>query len=1551
MKRGFLLPPPKKSRQSTKACPSLPQCKVSDGDALKPQRRRVVTTSSDLLQLETAERDSSELFQVLHAGNYSDGSDEHDCVSTTIDEFPSTFPIDDSCHNSLLDDWVLSSSSRPIVVPSSSANKPLPSRQESAVKSTRTLIVEVANSTGPNQGKNGDPAGELASNAADGAHFELNRGSPCKVAWNDSERSEHIEERCKCQVIDDSPNRDTHEPQLQHQFHEKDRLLLANDLSLLLSRLRRCTKYNDKRRIQHRTVGFEGVFDGMYMSQEAEIQVKEFVAKHFLTVHPGAEPTTSTRVEQGTPSETALTIHSKLTELWSNILGPIAQDYSAKSSSPSLKTKNNRSTSSWISPSLAVGLGILAYSNDTALVYDCLESTLLAAAKLIRTSWKVTEKDNDATEKIEQIENKQKKIFALGAIYLLRCWIRSLGVKLSQWEVKLESTLDDDESTQKDGMTGVSDFYSKIEISLLKILSALEMIVSSDTRRTVLALAAMDACFELVEISARTTVLLQICQGSATPSTPVASDFELQEISECLYLWKDILPIIDKLLIVKQGWISAEHNCAKIDIRENRDDHDLWVSRSTCLKVVLDDWKAVSKTSKRHFFDYIAGKERCLDKVQLHDGADLAAGLTLIWNLAGIKVHRTRTHEDNSCTSRVGGIAQSLCQNQECTIGYAAGSFYDCGGDADVADLVLPLQEAIHRTSPSSASWIVKVHQRLVIRALVSWLSKSKRNSRGLLKTSKDHPQLIEKMTGVILRCLCLESNPCVNMSLAALSMVWNLSPIWQPRETKDDDSQSCLRYFLELLDALRVHSAESATEEKSDQNIKAQLDSTTAGLCVIISKVASRNPEHLLPRVLEFSGPKEAMLEVVINMLEQLPTNTFVQKSAIQVFLGSVDDMPYSRVKIQLSQACFYQIPCNLIVPAILDYLTKKYSEKSSSSGVATVSILLRNVMISKANEDQSNEFVKCALGFFGRDDTPGATTRQTKTGVVTTFIEKNVSLWRSALLDETLSPDSAYGNMIMAASRAIIESPSSSTPLSLFSSLVKIKEDFPQTPDTKKKILTATCRILDFVTNKMSESRSENQSISDTNIFTSIAPLLILRCIPSSFYRTIHEVLHAERNIKTVMVELSRLLVESIKRQAMKNEKSDLAREERRLVAEVAGHCLPLSNQSSEELVVDGEKSPSLFDNICKDSFSAVLQNLRKTSPLSKENMICRIVESKSALYAVCHHLPIADDNDEGTALLNVACFAMEVLQYNLATANNSKENDVELLLEEIAMLQSGCVNFLAVVFDSLSLRKTRNRVSFTQHTMVEEVDFSVRFDEPNDQRRCSILDSLSMIFHHVKKIIISGKSDRFCFSAAEEFYEGGMPTKHHRYSPSSRTAILNSLVVLSRTSIGQDGKMEWIAQNVLPVLVEWAHPGPIDDSVHHPLCVAAGLQVVYTILARVGSFDWILSPGSTTRAKDCAETDFACLVLNCALSSFEAVERNDSPILSTLRLAALKLILTVMAIQKTFDSNLVNYLKPLEVQKAIKAVTFAANFDKDPDVRRLASEVVPRLHHASV
>jgi hypothetical protein len=203
-----------------------------------------------------------------------------------------------------------------------------------------------------------------------------------------------------------------------------------------------------------------------------------------------------------------------------------------------------------------------------------------------------------------------------------------------------------------------------------------------------------------------------------------------------------------------------------------------------------------------------------------------------------------------------------------------------------------------------------------------------------------------------------------------------------------------------------------------------------------------------------------------------------------------------------------------------------------------------------------------------------------------------------------------------------------------------------------------------------------------------------------------------------------------------------------------------------------------------------------------------------------------------------------------------------------------------------------------------------------------------------------------------------------------------MLNSFVMLAQGSRAEDGRLAWLASEILPTFVEWTSRGPVDEDIHHALCIAASLQVTYTLLARCGSFDFLGCSNNNNDKKK--ETDFVRRTLRCALVSFHdtgvggaAAEANSPSSASCgaplLRLAALKVILAVIALsdRRTSDGtmnpsspsssasfsgrggDLGGYLSPAEVRRAISALHGAANVDRHPEVRRMANDILPYLH----
>jgi hypothetical protein len=97
-----------------------------------------------------------------------------------------------------------------------------------------------------------------------------------------------------------------------------------------------------------------------------------------------------------------------------------------------------------------------------------------------------------------------------------------------------------------------------------------------------------------------------------------------------------------------------------------------------------------------------------------------------------------------------------------------------------------------------------------------------------------------------------------------------------------------------------------------------------------------------------------------------------------------------------------------------------------------------------------------------------------------------------------------------------------------------------------------------------------------------------------------------------------------------------------------------------------------------------------------------------------------------------------------------------------------------------------------------------------------------------------------------------------------------MLNSFVILAQGSRADDGRLAWLESDILPTFIKQTSRRPIDEDNHHPLCMAALLQVIYTPLARCGSFNFLGC--SNSRNKNTRkEINFVYLMLRCVLALF--------------------------------------------------------------------------------
>lgn len=756
-----------------------------------------------------------------------------------------------------------------------------------------------------------------------------------------------------------------------------------------------------------------------------------------------------------------------------------------------------------------------------------------------------------------------------------------------------------------------------------------------------------------------------------------------------------------------------------------------------------------------------------------------------------------------------------------------------------------------------------------------------------------------------------------------------------------------------DLLDALTIHSSLPDNQIEMDQmhqtNDGQPIDPTSSALCMLVGMVASQRTRAFLPQILHMKGRAEIKIELILIMLDQIPSsqpdgdnNDSLYHAAIEMLLQNIDSVPFLRFRLRSNPLLFTNVPFKLSIPAIVQYMVTKYGQRKSDSGLSSSASLLCNIVVANANRGCVEDLIGCLVSSLQSADR-----KEVSQESQTAFFNKNGPLWRLALLDESSSSDSAYKEILVATAKLMIEMPSSTTPLALLASLVdnqfslRLSEDY-ETVRLEKRICIASFGIIHFAMNQISPSHNDD-SINEGSIFSRLAPLLILRRMPRSYYSAVHKACPSDRNTFDIVTDLTAFLSKSLRAHAVRNDQSNLAREEKKLLAELAGHCLPFSNQVNCEL----HSSPgSIFENFCAEPFSNTLQvllgerqNTDKSDVMDENEINCvdqypdistivSIRQAKAALYAVSHHVPLGLDEENGEALVDVASFVFEVLNFQNGHACGTASTI--LLREEINMLQSGCSHFLIISVDSLSCRKAKHQSGPPeQHPLIEHVDRRM-ISEESTARSHTFLGALFEVLRTLVSSIITGES----------------AWSTRQFAPSSRTALLNSICMLTQGSRAEDGRLAWLAANILPTLVEWTNSGPIDDDIHHALCIAASLQVMYTLLARCGSFDFI---GSELK-----KADFARRTLQCALKSFHTGEGNATSVSALLRLASLKVILTVIALDRASGANSHEYgrelsgcLSPVEFQRAMSALHGAANVDQDPDVRRLAGEILPYLH----
>ena len=381
----------------------------------------------------------------------------------------------------------------------------------------------------------------------------------------------------------------------------------------------------------------------------------------------------------------------------------------------------------------------------------------------------------------------------------------------------------------------------------------------------------------------------------------------------------------------------------------------------------------------------------------------------------------------------------------------------------------------------------------------------------------------------------------------------------------------------------------------------------------------------------------------------------------------------------------------------------------------------------------------------------------------------------------------------------------------------------------------------------------------------------------------------------------------------------------EERQLAAEIAGRCIPFYDQASP--------SCSCYQRICFPSFTSTLCTLQIVSAGQKSIAPKDSLRAaRVALYACCTHMPLAEDNEAGEGILGTVSFVLEIL--NVDVADVIEHNVVE---DELIRLQTGCIEFIAACLESTLQRHIRNHEAKLQTAVIEvESDSSSLDVTTKGDSSVSTKDALAISCTTIASCLRAGSPVPYKLRLRNNgFLSQGCNDKKQDLSTSARTCMWNSFLVVSQRC--PDDRLAAWANLTAPWVLDWASAAPVDEKLHHPLCMAAALQILFILVTRTKSFD-CLGGGKTSTTSVRKAHRLAVTSVKTETSIGGDYAR------ITMRRAGLKLLLALVTIDQMDDgTNLSGCLSPGELGETFTLLNGTANVDTDAEVRNLAAHIL--------
>ena len=718
--------------------------------------------------------------------------------------------------------------------------------------------------------------------------------------------------------------------------------------------------------------------------------------------------------------------------------------------------------------------------------------------------------------------------------------------------------------------------------------------------------------------------------------------------------------------------------------------------------------------------------------------------------------------------------------------------------------------------------------------------------------------------------------------------------------------------------------------------------------LCCLATRILLQKPKTLLPYLLSRSKIEDSIVEILSLLLEaQYDLSEDTLNAVGKHLIPLLETNSHLQKKIKRKPKMLNNVSLEVSVRSLLHILQ---SRTASDFAKNCASIVLASV-IEKSSKLNSDDITKQIISVLTTIDNEVSINQKSPEMMQSSeslprpsarICLKYGNIWRKSLLTSHSCEEDGYCKIVLAAATNLFQQPSNEVSLSFFGAIIgnSIPNDqLSLSTSLRSRLCIAVFNVIETILGRVKNDMNNDPTKTEGKLFIKkdlvyrLCPLLLLRRIPHSYFRLLYNDSVANQRILYSLANffLTKLGLYAHFDAGVKTP------EERRLLCELAGRCIPFSIPRND--FIKDQLTYSCFEVICKPAFDMIstLHSSQNKSESVQDDFETPLSTwykwARNSLFAACVSVPLIIDEDSSVGLVATIKFSFLVLIIDVTVQKDCNYDD-------IIQLQTGCIEFFVLCLMTYIKRRT-SRLKSASKSLIEEIcndskDQPISFAKPIlSPMPC--FNVLGNLLKSILQFFIRGSEiDNFLWVFPSDFKNQNL---------SFKICLLNSLTIATQRCGLENGELDNLSSLSVHIIIDWFLKGNTEEHFQYPLCIAASLQFIFNVITRTKSFKHLSSNQAFIQKTVLSLFKMLVNVMN------RGNHQDDLYAIGVMRVASLKLLLAIITIDQSsicsYTTGSIGYLAPGDFGRTLNILKGAANVDENDCVRELASHVLKLLN----